>query len=314
MVKHTEIERSIYDIINENHVLIDKFGRKGTLVHIHNLYLFQPIEIKDKKVMMYDRTHPITYKPQMVEIKTNENENAEKPRQNVMEKVQELYDTAKSPETQDDWYSCYYNALEHLKIEVSDKDKDKYLIEHICETLTFEEDLELLNYIYTKEELTKLEKKIKKYYKQYIVENDVKGIILIKKEPQIYVFTDSWNPATYEERGILKPLIKEKMQPVEDMFKWVGYMGYKLNKHEFVFKITDTTAKKLSGAAFDDKLISQKFKIINETIENMDVYNKSSDIKALELSIIEEIYLRAFDKTEGRYFLNKIESYITKLK
>jgi hypothetical protein len=150
----------------------------------------------------------------------------------------------------------------------------------------------------------------------------VRGIILVdrkKTDPQIYVFDAGWNPATYEERGILKRVIKEKIQQVEitDMFKWIGYMGYKPNKSEYVFKVIDTTAKKISGAAFDDKLISQKFKIINETIEDIDVYNKSTDMKAIELTIVEEMYLRMFDKAQDgdtRYFLNKLESFIIKLK
>ena len=326
-VSRIEIERAVYDMINDTHMMIDKFGRKGTLVHIHNLFLFQPIEIKDKQVMMYQRTHPITYKPRMVEISEtaskNENESAEGI-QSVMAKVQEQYDSTKTPEG-DDWYSCYYAALEHIKVEMSEKEKEKYLVEHICESLTFEEDLQLINHIYTKSsaELSALEKRVKRYYNQFTIENDdVRGIILVdrkKTDPQIYVFDAGWNPATYEERGILKRVIKEKIQQVEitDMFKWIGYMGYKPNKSEYVFKVIDTTAKKISGAAFDDKLISQKFKIINETIEDIDVYNKSTDMKAIELSIIEEIYLRMFDKAQDgdtRYFLNKLESFIIKLK
>jgi hypothetical protein len=315
-----EIERAMYDMINEQHIIIDKFGRKGTLVHIDHLYLFQPIEIKDKHVMMYQRTHPITYKPRMVELKDLRLEMNEK-KMNIMDKVKEDYETAKLKTGHDDWYSCYYQALEHIIVEISEKQKDTYLVNHICESLTFEEDLQMINYIYKKDELSVLEKKIKRYYNQFIVENDVRGILLVdrtKDEPQIYVFTNTWNPATYEERSILKTLIKEKMKKVEtkDMFKWIGYMGYKANKNECFFKVIDTTAKKLSGSAFDDKLIAQKYKIINETVDEIDgVHIKSVDIKSIELSIIEEIYLRIFDKTDDlRYFLNKLESFISKMK
>ena len=52
------------------------------------------------------------------------------------------------------------------------------------------------------------------------------------------------------------------------------------------------------------------YKILNETIEERNIYNKSTDVKKIQLSILEEIYLRFFDQPESRSFLNKLEIYI----
>ena len=338
-----EIQRAIYEMLNDSqNVLIDKFSRKGTLININGLYLFQPIEIKDVRVTMHERINPITYKPKMVEIETkrkkenenererkneNENENETETEGNetypIITKIKEYYERAKASANTEDWYDCYYSAIELLKVDISSKQKEKYLIYHICESLTFEEDLELINYIWSKDKdesdkLDKIEKRIKKYYNQFIVNNDdVTGIILmnnkIKDIIQIYVLNENkFAIATYEERSILSKEITKMMNDDYSNFKWIGYMGY--YKNIFDFKVINTTIDKISGSIFENKGRTEMLKIINETIEEKNTYNKSNteSLKKVHLCIIEEIYLRYYDEIyegETRYFLNKLEVY-----
>jgi hypothetical protein len=77
-----EIERAIYNMINDKEILIDKFGRKGYLIHNNILYLFQPIEIKDERITMYERTNPITYKPKMIDVEFEEEKSKTKLKSN----------------------------------------------------------------------------------------------------------------------------------------------------------------------------------------------------------------------------------------
>jgi hypothetical protein len=51
------------------------------------------------------------------------------------------------------------------------------------------------------------------------------------------------------------------------------------------------------------------YKILNETIQERGLYNKSP-LKRDQLCIIEELYLRYFDNGDERHFLNKLEIYI----
>jgi hypothetical protein len=66
LIKQYPIEQ-IYSVLtylikNKNEYLIDRYGRIGNLVNKDNLYLFQPVEINDETVSIYDRTTPIDYK------------------------------------------------------------------------------------------------------------------------------------------------------------------------------------------------------------------------------------------------------------
>ena len=47
---------------DKNEFISDKYGRIGNLVNIGDLYLFQPLELNDKHISIYDRSVPIEYK------------------------------------------------------------------------------------------------------------------------------------------------------------------------------------------------------------------------------------------------------------
>lgn len=344
MKSSIETERAIYDMINDKVLLIDKYGRKGYLVHIHNLYLFQPIELKNKHVMMYERMNPITYKPKMVKIdglrgieegnlegEALEGEALEEGgalENSAMKKLMKYYEKAQKHKEvfderdRDDWYDYYYETFKNktFKGSITDDQIETFLIYHICETFTFEEDVEALN-LFTKSdaECNAIEKKVKDYYSQFMViedesDDELIGFLLFNnalKDPiQIYIFTDRLAPATYEERGILSKKIKQKLTviPDDNLFKWVGYMGN--YKGTFDFKIMNTELEKLTSAVFENKGRAEMYKILNETIEERNIYNKSIDVKKIQLTILEEIYLRFFDQPESRSFLNKLEIYI----
>ena len=327
-----EIERAIYNMINDKEILIDKFGRKGYLININNLYLFQPIEIKDKHVTMYERMTPITYKPKMIELQGNEakyengSENGSdngsgngsgngKTQLKSIQKLMTLYNKAKlenDESEKDDWYDFYYDTIKEIKEPLKDYEIEEYLIYHICETFSFEEDLDALN-VFFKDDPTDVEIIVKEYYKKFMVRSDdLTGFILLNhslKDPlQIYVLNSQLTLATYEEKGRLSKDIKNKMKQNENpLFKWVGYMGNYKGTYEF--KIINTELEKLTSSVFYNKGRPEMYKILNETKQERGLYNKSS-LKREQLCIIEELYLRYFDSDEERHFLNKLEIYI----
>jgi DNA polymerase III delta prime subunit len=316
-----ETERAFYNMINDRVILIDKFGRKGYLININNLYLFQPIEIKDKRVTMYERMNPITYKPKMIELEmnnenvsVNENENASSNKSGAMDKFIKLYKKAKAASNEEDWYDYYYESFKLVKSRVTEEDKEQMLVTHICETFTFEEELEMIQLFLNDSENDVIEQ-IKEYYQQFVVQVDeLTGILLLNytlKEPlQIYVSDGrQWTLATYEERGILSKEIRKKLTMDESMFKWIGYMGN--YKGSFDFKIINTESAKLTSSVFENKGRAEMYKILNETSESF-VYNTTTaDVKKIQLAIVEELYLRIYDtENEDRYFLNKLEIYI----
>jgi len=53
-------------IDDNNEFIVDKYGRNGRLVNIGDYYLFQPIELLDKNISIYERSVPIDYKRSMI--------------------------------------------------------------------------------------------------------------------------------------------------------------------------------------------------------------------------------------------------------
>ena len=53
-------------IDDNNEFIVDKYGRNGRLVNIGDYYLFQPVELLDKNISIYERSVPIDYKHNMI--------------------------------------------------------------------------------------------------------------------------------------------------------------------------------------------------------------------------------------------------------
>ena len=60
-------------IEDENEFINDKYGRNGKLVNIGDYYLFQPIELKDKNISIFDRSVPLDYKHDMINFELKQN-------------------------------------------------------------------------------------------------------------------------------------------------------------------------------------------------------------------------------------------------
>jgi hypothetical protein len=61
-------------LTNELLYVYDRYDRKGKLVHIGDLFLFQPGEIKNEYINYHERIRPIDHKNKKILIKSNENE------------------------------------------------------------------------------------------------------------------------------------------------------------------------------------------------------------------------------------------------
>jgi hypothetical protein len=77
-------------IDNNNEFIVDKYGRNGRLVNIGEYYLFQPVELRDNNISIFDRSVPIDYKHQMVNYEVRENN----PKQTVADKRKKTVEKA----------------------------------------------------------------------------------------------------------------------------------------------------------------------------------------------------------------------------
>ncbi len=399
-VTKLEIERALYDLIEDRVPVVDKFFKIGRIINISDLFLFQPVESNDKRLLMYDRQVPITSKITEVPITLNpmrkpiinretnepiepreeilnnnsENENnkeakeadkgaEEKPKVAKIDKITKLankkvkipkksealeliqgrYEECISENEEVDkqdfsWYTLFYKSKQELSsrgFDIDENDLNRYALEHICQELNKEQELEILNYLYSKEvsQFTEFEKLVYDYYEKLMmikqVENEeLVGIFLIDivdkidTKEELYIkdpITNQWRIANYTEyNAFFKPnksgKVNLKQMYLKDMKynKKVGFIGVLNKLYEFKEKDTSDNARASKGASVFSKTKDLILKFINNDIlDGEEVFTKlnTKKIDKLILTIIAELLMRNFDETDQtkRYFLNKFE-------
>ena len=310
-----EILRALKDL--EINTLVDKFGRKGNLIQTAGLYFFQPIEIKDKHISMTERTTPLTSKRSQFSLEI-EKDSPTEVKSDLIQEIKDRYAMAMQENDDDNWYSYFNDVTSELMDEgISREDIDDMLMQHICEELTFEEELEVLNYIASTDD--EFNVKFESHFAKSAIDvDDIRGQVLYdpssKDSEKIYVLNGTWIPAGYTDKGKLMPAIQDKfVKPKGPFFSIVGFMGKSKNGKVFEFKVKDSSTK-FTGAVVENKPKDKIISMLNETLEQADTYNKknTASTKKQVLSITEEFLLRYFDRTnknKRRYFLNKLEYY-----
>ena len=199
-----------YLIENSNsEFLIDKFGRSGYLINIDEYYLFQPSELKNPNLSIYERSVPLAYKNSgaIFEIKQGitkkssinepvsmanemvlnipEKESKEKEhQQKILQELKEKFNLAReftkpskkiTPGDEDEniWYK--YCGLIIVKMINQGIDREfllDFLVEHIVDMMTFKDKRDFLNYLYSLEvvEERTFEDMSKKYFNKKIIQ------------------------------------------------------------------------------------------------------------------------------------------------
>jgi hypothetical protein len=321
-----EIERVLYDMLETRTPIVDKFSKRGYLTRIADLYLFQPLELEDPHLTTHDRMTPVAKKPTEFTLENTAVSVSPEKDNLVLRSIIEKFERANTPvesgKPPDEWYGVYYIAGEHMKGRgVSDKKIHEYLISHICDELTFQEELDLLNYLFSTTELTPLERDLKSYYDKNVKQKeDVIGILLYENEKEAwYTFNDVmigidnskvWIPSTYSDKMILETTM---VKPKQKFNKFYGFLG--LFHDKYVFKVKLSADLKSRGANVEQKSRSQIISLLNETLDEKDLYTKENtkSLNQICLVVIEELLLRSLDETKGkRYFLSKNEYYLNK--
>jgi hypothetical protein len=213
-----QINAALTVLINDqNEYLIDKFDRLGHLVNIEDYYLFQPIELNNENISLFDRMNPIDYKHDEINVRINTveptsvkikpstnissssgttttiisqkqpvNADTEHPGKKIIDVIKQKYNTATSTSTkltrgEDDWY-VYTGVLKNdnyfsKNIGINDEEYKQFIISHVLDYLVFEETEKVLNYIYFKKK--ELTDDVEKMIKSYYDDKmlENKGVI-----------------------------------------------------------------------------------------------------------------------------------------
>jgi hypothetical protein len=194
-------------IDEENEFIIDKYGRDGRLVNIGEYYLFQPVELREKNISLFDRSVPIDYKHDMVKFlikpeisnsiidkrnipvdviekgkKTELTEKSDKvfEGRNILDEIRKFFDISleytkktKVPRGDDDWYKHCGIVMKKMTKEYPESKEFliSFLVSHMIELQLFDEKLELMNYLYS---LNKIQRQTLEWYtKEYFEINSI---------------------------------------------------------------------------------------------------------------------------------------------
>lgn len=319
-------------VIDNNEYIVDMYGRMGRLVNIGELYLFQPLEINDVHIPIYERSVPIEYKRRDLQFEVPMDEpiplfEKHTTQNDVWVSIKKHFETSlvvQTIDTQtDDWYKICSVVIPHLKQDGWKQELlETFIVHHIIESLLFEDTLSLLNYMETlSEQDDVLLNYIREYFRpKFIHSKDMIGIQLQNLGKQQLIVSSNttpreWSiakPQDYEDLsvGINKNL--QKVFPIKERLnKYIGSMVI-FKKNYMVFKIRDMSQPRNTGARCDQASKIKSIKILNNILEETQ-YTVKSSFSRYELCIIQEFWFRKKDleqTQQKRWFLTPYESIL----
>jgi hypothetical protein len=316
---YIQIYSALTQLIEDNNEFItDKYGRNGRLINIGEYYLFQPVELKDTNISIFDRSVPIDYKHSMInfEIKQNlvkpvidtrnvdniivqeednKNENLEGKR--IIKEMIVNYDISRDftkqprvPRGDDNWYK--HCGIVMRKMAKDYPESSKYLIDflvaHMIELLLFDEKVSVMNYLYSLEHIenSSLEWFAKDYFERKSIKTKNFDVMILyklnKRMIMILNDTNEWVEATPEDQLEIANA-KETKQVlninIESFNKIIGFIGYEKNNKYFVFKTKDMTSKRDTGARCDESGKEKTLKKLNEIIGTVKYTNENTKME-----------------------------------
>ena len=250
-------------IDNDNEYITDKYGRTGRLINKDKYYAFQPIEITDEHISLFERTAPVDFKPQNLELELLKKlrepaYNLEEPVQNETEgdllhnestqgldsKYNEILEQIKvnmsnallTEDTQIasgeiDWYKNMGNVFQTIikNHNIREDYLTKYAVYHNLDTLAFEERMVLVKNLYVKSpetQMTQLEQIMKEYFDKKVVHGTDGSIAIVMVKEYLGDTETKW-----------KILAQERENPISwNEIDDTDYAKYRKDIGKFIIK------------------------------------------------------------------------------
>lgn len=315
---YVQIYSALTQLIEDNNEFIaDKYGRNGRLVNIGEYYLFQPVELQDKNISIFDRMVPIDYKHASVQFEINKQMGKEKKKDEEREKEGEgegdqhtegkkVFEELKtnmntvitfSKETkvvrgEEDWYKYGGIVMKKMKKdfpEITEEKMLRILTAHMIELLLFDEKMDLMKYVYS---LNTIEKNslvwyLKEYFERNsIVTKNFHAIVLYNLNKRMIFLLNgknTWTEAEPEDE-IEIASSKEAKQffaslEKKNYNKIVGFIGYEKKNRFLVFKTKNMTSTRDTGARCDEAGKNKTLNLLNEIIGEDKYTNENTKLK-----------------------------------
>ena len=329
-----QIYAALSKLINDDYEYInDRYGRPGRLINVNEYYLFQPLELHNKNISIFERSVPIDYKNTDIVIELdNTMIDHHKPAidiNNTVDKLMEQllykYDVVKEYNNlnivargDNDWYKYAGVVINKFSIEYPEMIKYfNYLVtSHIIEELFFSEKYDILNYVFSLDNIPTdtFIWEIKNYFdKQLIISNNNTYFIMfnLDKIKVLMLQNNKWKDATRED---LRTMIQDKdtnyllKLDINKYNKYIGFMGYNRKNTALVFKTKDMEAKRDSGAYCEEAGKEKSIQKLNLILNNNKYTSANTKqikdnkgkviqraITQIELCVMQEFILRYYN-------------------
>jgi ribosomal protein S20 len=252
--------------------LFDKYGRFGHLVNQDRFYAFQPIEISDEKVSMYERSKPVDFRHDTISLElptdfseskvaTQEKQSiAENSYESIIRTIVEQIELASTPQTilaeEKNWFKNASKVLDHMRIvhQFTDAKMREYMVYHAVDVMSYVDKRVLFEHVYNKHVFSihsEIETLVAKYLQSYIMKNDRLGRIgtfLARKEDNVLLVlnpeTGAWSEGDEVDQADFADEIADKyLVNKRSLNTIIGYaMDFKGQEMSFYYK--DITLKR----------------------------------------------------------------------
>lgn len=349
-----------YLIENDQEYIVDKFGKKGNLINIKDLYIFQPIEFTSYTTV-FDKQQKILMKPRNLKVRSssiqsknglaaeeNNNPSAIKSTSitKLLDKLQENYTAGMTTTVVSKKMSTYYlnyssvveklNNLLDKDLNISETNKESFLIEKMLESLSLKEEYSLVKYLFHDDSnLDALEEKYKNFYKYSYVREYLSGeIVFLVDLSTTSVYKDSLLP-NFNSR--LRLLFKGKddktfrdmkkselleiapkitslleLDKVDVLPRYVTFNGFNAKLDDFQPKIKNTQDikernKNSKGRFFINETPKNMFPVLNYIV-GKNIF-KGKQFTKEQYAIVLELCSKIKTQTDNkRYFLNRLQN------
>jgi hypothetical protein len=312
-------------IEDENEFIVDKYGRNGRLINIGEYYLFQPIEMRDKNISIFDRSVPLDFKHDTINFELNKNIvkpvdkiklnkliiREDKPDfsegKSILESIRVNYDITieylkqpKVPRGDDNWYKHCGIVIKKMTKEYPESKKYllHFLVSHMIELLLFEDKLNLMNYLYSLESIP--QESLERYAKNYFEKNSVttrnftvyigyklnKRMIMILNDKNIWVESSPEEQIEIASSKETKEFLAFNPNAYNTI---IGFIGYEKGNKDLVFKTKNMKSNRDTGARCDQAGKNKNLSKLNEIIcENRYTIENTKAMKDEDGNVIQE--------------------------
>ena len=271
---------------DKTEIIEDRYKRAGHMINIGEYYIYQPLELDNDHVSLFDRNRPIDYKRNNMVLEISELSKGELfgdgNSREIIDGFEESFTNAFSPvektkKSEKDWYKNAAKAIIRLeKAGMKRQLIEEFITDHIWSTSSSSDKLVVLNFMFSQDRRTFdgfLHLLNKSIDKTLLTFKSKKGIYLIEGEkPVLYVLNTSsqWIRGEKTDNDNFTPIYVENIrQLIVQLNEIYGFIIPFKETNEMIFKTKIRDQKRQSGARCDQASKKETIKTLNSILSSV---------------------------------------------